>query len=172
MTFTAIDFETAMDHHICAVGIVCVEGGEVVDEFSALIRPPGNQYSWFTIKVHGIQPHDTANAPSFPDLYPEIAKRLRGRVVVAHNEAFDRSVLKKTMADYGLDYSDLDLPEPWECTCRIFRAKGYRPANLAACCERLDIPLNHHEALSDARACAALYLTAMNQQQTIPCYHD
>lgn len=167
MTFTAIDFETAVDHHICAVGIVCVKDGRVVDEFCALIQPPGNLYHWSTIRVHGIHPKDTVNAPSFPDIYPEIAKRIKGKVVVAHNEPFDRSVLKKTMADYGLDYDELKLADPWECTCRMYRAKGLRPANLAACCDRLGIPLNHHEALSDARACAALYLAAKQQRHTL-----
>jgi DNA polymerase-3 subunit epsilon len=92
-----------------------------------LIRPPGNYYSWYTIQVHGIQPRDATNAPSFPDIYPEIARRLKGRVVVAHNEVFDRSVLKKTMTDYGLDYNDLELPEPWECTRRIYGPKAIDP---------------------------------------------
>jgi DNA polymerase III epsilon subunit-like protein len=38
-TFTAIDFETAIGHHPCSVGIVTVENGVVVDEFVSLIRP-------------------------------------------------------------------------------------------------------------------------------------
>ncbi len=30
MNFVAIDFETAVRHHICAVGIVTVENGEII----------------------------------------------------------------------------------------------------------------------------------------------
>ena len=41
-TFTAIDFETADRHHICAVGIVSIENGKIVDEFHTLIQPPNN----------------------------------------------------------------------------------------------------------------------------------
>ena len=52
MTFTAIDFETAIGHHPCSVGIVTVENGVIVDEFVTLIKPPKNEYSPFTIKVH------------------------------------------------------------------------------------------------------------------------
>jgi DNA polymerase III epsilon subunit-like protein len=37
MTFTAIDFETAIGHHPCSVGIVTVENGVVVDEFVVLL---------------------------------------------------------------------------------------------------------------------------------------
>ncbi len=157
-TFTAIDFETAKHHHICAVGIVTVENGKIIDEFSALIQPPNNEYSWHNVQVHGITENDTANAPFFDKVYPEIKKRLAGRTIVAHNEAFDRGVLQKTMADFGIDYSDLNIADRWECTMKIYRAKGYKPYSLNACCKVNGIELNHHEALSDARACALLFL--------------
>jgi DNA polymerase-3 subunit epsilon len=157
MTFTAIDFETAIGHHICSVGIICMENGVIRDEFSSLIRPPDNYYNWHNIQVHGITAEQTKNAPAFDTVYPEIKKRLKGKAVVAHNESFDRSVLIKTMQDYGLNYADLALPNRWECTLSIYRSKGFDPAGLEACCERLGIDLNHHEAISDARACAELY---------------
>jgi DNA polymerase-3 subunit epsilon len=157
-TFTAIDFETAIRHHICAVGIVTVENGEIIDEFSALIQPPNNEYDWRNIRVHRITKNDTVDALFFDKVYPEIKKRLSGRIIVAHNESFDRNVLKKTMADYGIDYTDLNINNRWECTLKIYRAKGFQPANLNACCQIMRIELNHHEALSDARACAMLYL--------------
>ena len=151
-TFTAIDFETATRHHICAVGIVSVENGKIIDEFSALIQPPGNEYFWKNIEIHGIIPEDTTSAPFFDKMYPEIKKRLFGKTVVAHNESFDRNVLRKTMTDFGIDYSDLNIADRWECTLRIHGAA------LNVCCEANGIELNHHEALSDARACAMLYL--------------
>jgi DNA polymerase III subunit epsilon len=160
MNFTAIDFETATGKRssACAVGIVRVEDGNIVNTFSSLIQPPGNSYFGMNIAVHGISPQDTANAPTFRQLYPEIRARLAGRTLVAHNESFDRSVLKRTMEHYGLDYAELGLPERWECTMRIYKAKGFAPYKLNACCERLNIQLQHHEALSDAIGCAHLYL--------------
>jgi DNA polymerase-3 subunit epsilon len=108
LTFTAIDFETATAFHPCSVGIVTVENGVIVDEFMTLIKPLNNEYSPFTIKVHGIYPRDTAHAKSFVEVFPEIQKRLQNRVVVAHNESFDRNVLAKSMALYGLDYDSLN----------------------------------------------------------------
>ncbi|MEI6057129.1 MAG: hypothetical protein WCR55_13865 [Lentisphaerota bacterium] len=62
------------------------------------------------------------------------------------------------MTYYGLDYSELNLAPNWECTCRIYRSKGFKPANLVACCTRMEIELIHHQALSDATGCAMLYL--------------
>lgn len=158
MTFTAIDFETATAYHPCSVGIVTVENGIIVDEFVTLIKPPNNLYSPFTIQVHGIHPRDTVNAKSFMQVYPEIQKRLQNRVVVAHNESFDRNVLAKSMALYNLNYDDLNIGPRWECTVKIYKAKGFKPAKLSDCCKVMNIALEHHEALSDARACAKLYL--------------
>ena len=160
MFFSAIDFETATGKRssACAVGITIVENGKIVDEYSSLIQPPNNEYLYYNSKIHGITKNDTANGPLFPDVYPEIQKRLSGKIVVAHNEAFDRSVLQKTMEYYHMDFSELNISNPWECTLKIYRGKGYSPASLDACCKRLGIKLNHHEALSDARGCAMLYL--------------
>ncbi len=154
MNFTAIDFETAVGqrHSACAVAIVTVENGKIIDEYYTLIQPPDNEYFYRNIDVHGITPEDTANEPFFDELYPEIKKRLAGKTVVAHNESFDRSVLRKTMEHYGLDYSELNLADKWECTYKIHGAA------LNVCCHKHGIELNHHEALSDARACALLYL--------------
>lgn len=160
MTFTAIDFETATGYaeSACAVGIITVDNGVITDEFHALIQPPDNEYWFRNIQVHGIKPIQTMNVPTFDGVFPEIKKRLFGRKIVAHNESFDRNVLMKTMKYYGLYYDELEIADRWECTCRIYKAKGYKPANLAACSARNNIQLHHHEALSDARACAKLYL--------------
>ncbi len=160
LTFSAIDFETAHKHHICSVGIVHVENGEIVDEFHTLIKPPQNYFNPYTIKVHGITPADTYHAPYFDEIYPDIRQHLYERILVAHNESFDRNVLMKSMQDYGLNYSDLRIANRWECTLQIYRKLGYKPARLNACCEKHNIPLQHHDALSDARACAQLYLIA------------
>ncbi|WP_343705672.1 3'-5' exonuclease [Flavobacterium sp.] len=158
MNFTAIDLETATGYHPCSVGIVTVENGIIVDEYVSLIKPPNNEYNPFTIRVHGIYPKDTINAKSFFQIYPEIEKRLKNRVVVAHNESFDRNVLMKTMLLHGLNYDDLNIAAKWECTVKIYKAKGVKPTKLSDCCREMDIQLNHHEALSDARACAKLYM--------------
>ena len=138
LSFAAIDFETATGYmeSACAVGIVTVTDGEITDEYYSLIQPPENEYWRANILVHGITPEMTESLPGFHAIYPEIKKRLQGKVIVAHNEQFDRNVLKRTMQMYRLDYDELLLPEHWECTCRIYRSLGYKPVNLSACCER------------------------------------
>ena len=62
------------------------------------------------------------------------------------------------MAFNGLDYDDLNIGSRWECTVKIYKAKGLKPATLSDCCREMKVELNHHEALSDAIACAKLFL--------------
>ena len=50
--FVAIDFETAIKHHICAVGIVTVVNGEIIEEYYSLIKPPNNEYNYYCTQVH------------------------------------------------------------------------------------------------------------------------
>ena len=158
MNFTAIDFEYAVGQDTaCSVGIVTVENGEIVEEYHQLIQPPDNRYTHWTTNVHGLSSVDTRNAPLFPEVYPEIKKRLDDRLVVAHNIGTDRSVLLKCMSRYEIEHNDLSIKN-WECTLKIYRKKGFKPCDLNTLCSHFDIELNHHEALSDARACAMLYM--------------
>jgi DNA polymerase-3 subunit epsilon len=159
-TFTAIDFELATAEYtsVCALGIVNVKDGEIINEYYSLVRPPQNKYMWQTTRVHGIKPKDTADAQTFEELFPTLHVLLAGQRMVAHNEAFDRSVLQKTMKYYGLDYKVLSLQDKWECTSNLYRSKGFAKTKLSICCEIMGIQLDHHDALSDARGSALLYL--------------
>ncbi|MGJ8656217.1 MAG: 3'-5' exonuclease [Akkermansiaceae bacterium] len=160
MNFVAIDFETANGarNSACAVGIVTVKDGIITDTYYTLIKPPRNAYHWGCIRVHGIKPADTISALTFAELYPEFQRRLQGQTVVAHNAPFDRGVLRACMDTAALDYNSLEIHDKWQCTVQIYRKKGFKPCNLNACCEVLGIELQHHQALSDAKACAELYL--------------
>ena len=118
--------------------------------------------------MHGITEVDTRFAPDFIGVYPEIKKRISGMVTVAHNESFDRTVLLKTMKDYNIPLTDVIMEARWECTLKIYRKKGYKPAKLDACCKVHHIALKHHDALSDARACGKLFLIA--QYERLPLF--
>ncbi len=164
MEFVAIDFETATasKDSACAVGVVWVQGLDIVEEYYTLIQPPNNEYNFYNTRVHGIRAKDTEQAPTFLEVYPKIKSILQGKKMVAHNSAFDRDVLLHIMLSYGLDFSDLQLPKRWDCTVKIYRKKGLHKVNLAACSKLYGIDLLHHNALSDAKACAKLYMIHHN----------
>ena len=149
--FTAIDFETAQGYRwsICQVGLVRVVNGIITDEISLLVQPPNNYYWERFIDIHGITPEMTKNIPAFDQVWHKIEPYIKEQIVVAHNGlAFDFPVLNKTLAYYGMQTPEYEK----QCTYRIFKD------NLASICRKYNIPLNHHDALSDAKACAELYL--------------
>jgi DNA polymerase-3 subunit epsilon len=159
-TFTSIDFELATSDYnsVCAVGLVSVLDGKIVNEYYSLVQPPENKYMWQTTRVHGIKAKDTANAPTFLDIFPEILPLVYGQKMVAHNEELDRKVLRRCMQHYGLVYEDLGLQEKWDCTSIIYKQLGFAKTKLSVVCEIMGIKLNPHDALSDARASAELFL--------------
>ena len=149
-TFTALDFETAQGYRwsICQIGLVRVVEGEVADSLSLLVQPPNNYYWRSFSDIHGIRWWDTQDSPTFDQVWPQISPYIEGQTVIAHNSAFDFGCLEQTLSHYGMEMPTFS----GHCTYRIYR-KG-----LGALCEEHGIPLNHHDALSDARACAALFL--------------
>jgi DNA polymerase III subunit epsilon len=157
-TFVAIDFETAdpSPDSACAVALVRVEGWEVVAKTARLIRPP-RQWMYFT-HIHGIEWEHVAGEPSFAEVWPELVHLLDGADhLVAHNAPFDRNVLRACCAAARLDMP----PLPFICTVQVARRTwNLRPANLPAVCRFLNIPLNHHDALSDAEAAARIVIAA------------
>ena len=97
--FAAIDFETANEQRtsVCSVGVVIVRDGEIVDNYYSLIRPEPEYYTYWNTRVHGLTLADTACAPVFPTVWQEIAPRIEGLTLVAHNKAFDESCLKAVL---------------------------------------------------------------------------
>lgn len=151
LNFTAIDFETAIGprYSICQVGLVVVENGIITNTYNQLIQPPNNEYSFWNIRVHGIYPEHTENAPLFPDIWNELEPLVQNQLLIAHNAPFDRSCLIKT-----LEYYHLPVPVfQFECTYKATKMK------LNDACNAYNVVLQkHHDALSDALACAGLYM--------------
>lgn len=156
--FAAIDFETAnySADSACAVGLVIVEGGQIVDRAYSLIRPPTRQFA-FT-HIHGLTWSDVRHAPTFADVWSQIRARLAGaRFLAAHNAPFDRNVLSSCCDSSGVPA----VRRRFVCTVQVAREVwGIYPTKLPDVCRRLRIPLRHHQADSDAEACARIVIAA------------
>lgn len=142
--------------------MVRVENGVIVHEETRLIRPPRREFV-FTY-IHGIRWEDVRTAPAFGELWPEIAPLFHGvPVLAAHNAPFDRGVLAGCCEAAGITPPRL----PFLCTVQVARSVWQiRPTSLSNVCRRLEIPLNHHEAGSDSRACAEIVLKALGKITT------
>ena len=157
-SFAAIDFETATSERssACAVGVVVFEQGSPVDRRRLLIRPPGNRYDPFNTVLHGIGPADTRDSPPFPEVWDQVAGMLDGHLVVAHNTAFDMSVLRRSAEHYRYEPESF----PFACTYRLARSAmpEARSWGLKVLAPEFGIPLSHHDPLSDAQAAGHLWL--------------
>jgi DNA polymerase-3 subunit epsilon len=156
--FVAIDFETA-DHgkdSACAIGLVRAEGGHIVRSEHFLIRPPRRQFV-FTY-VHQITYQMVAHAPTFGEIWHRIAPILEGAdFFAAHNSPFDQGVLEACCTAHRIP---MPAP-PFIDTVKVARRTwDLYPTKLPNVCAHLSIPLNHHDALSDALACAKIVLAA------------
>lgn len=159
MKIVAIDFETA-DYgadSACALGIVAIKDGQITHATSRLIRPPRKQFI-FTY-IHGITWNDVKEEAGFGDVWNDFYDYWADAdYLVAHNAPFDRKVLFTCCEKAGLGKPEA----PFLCTVRIARTHWkFRPANLAYVSEQLGIALKHHDAASDALACAAITTRAL-----------
>lgn len=155
-SFSALDFETATwnPSSVCQVGIVRMENGKIVEKVNRLVQPPKNEYFYKNIEVHGIKPEDTTDAPLFEEVWFEFKHLIEDQVVVAHNANFDVNCLRNSLAYYDIAQPDFEV----RCTRVIYRR------GLAYLSKKYKIQLNHHDAYSDAHACAQLYLMHLRRQ--------
>ncbi len=157
--FAAIDFETANGcrSSVCSVGVVVVRQGRVVDSFYSLIRPEPNYYAWFCQRVHGLCHDDTDDAELFPDVWGKVHPLVEGLPLVAHNAMFDEGCLRAAMQVYRMDWPDYVFFDTLRASRRKLRnLPNHQLHTVAAACGfNLE---NHHHALADAEACAAIAL--------------
>ena len=161
LCFVAIDFETPNReaNAACSVGLVRVEDGKIVAKECRLINPQTYFLAEFTEDVHHITADDVKDAPLFDKVWQELSPLLDGAdFIAAHNAPFDRSVLYKCCESYKIK----PPAQKFVCTVNIARSCWkLDPATLPDVCDHLGIKLNHHEALSDALACAQIVINAI-----------
>lgn len=158
LDFTAIDFETANGFRgsPCAVGLVKVRGGRLVETATWLMRPPQGHDAFDprNVAIHGIRSDDVARQPRFGELFAEIGGFIGEDVLVAHNAAFDLGVIRSALEVSGLPGPAYD----YACTVVLSRRTYDLPSHsLPFVAEAAGVPLvNHHDASEDAAACAGI----------------
>lgn len=165
-TFVAVDFETANRMggvSACQIALVKVHQGQVIDRMSTLIKPPSGYDHFEFTDIHGITARDVHNSPSWTDVAPYALRFSAGLPMYAHNAAFDKRVWQE------LDefFRTQTLPSDFFCSYRTAKdlVPGLSDYKLPTVTRAL-VPgfrLNHHDATSDAEACA-LIVAALQQR--------
>ena len=163
--FTAIDFETANGSPAspCAVGMVRVRDGKIVDQLSFLIQPPYPN-NWFhegNIRVHGIRPSDVDGAPTMQEALQFMLRFIDGDVLVAHNAPFDMGVLRASATLIQQDLPELQYACSLAIARKTYNLESYRLNAVAYAIGHEEF--DHHDALADSDACARIIIHAADR---------
>jgi len=155
-TFVVIDLETtgiSRFDRICEIGMIRIEGNEIVDRFDSLINPG---VSINNTIFHGIENWMVKDAPSFRDIADQVADYIRDTVLIAHNAPFDMRFIRYEFQRLNTDLSNFAL-----CTLKL--ARKLHPRFPSHCLDYMlreydIINEHHHRAVSDAESSARLFL--------------
>lgn len=160
LDFTAIDFETANGFRgsPCAVGLVRVRDGVMVDRAEWLMRPPRgfDRFDPRNVRIHGITAEQVSAAPRFGEVFERIAAFLGSDVLVAHNARFDVGVIESALEVSGRDVPAMGYACSLVLARRVYDLPSYALPSAAR--EAGFTPGRHHDALADAEACAAILI--------------
>ena len=157
LNFVAIDFETMTPEltSACAIGLVRVTDGNIQQKFYSLINPIPDNRDQNNTHIHCITPEMVVSAPTFAQLFPQLAQFIGGLPIVCHNRGADINIMQRCMDYYGL--TGIDTANNY-CT---FEMTGQ---SLTACCAQFGISMGaHHDALDDADACAKVFLACQGE---------
>lgn len=139
---------TAHADRITEIGLVEVDRGQHLGEWSSLVNPE-RPIPQMIESLTGISDAMVADAPTFAELAHDLYARLAGKTLVAHNARFDYSFLQSEFRRVGLKYAPDVL-----CTVRLSRRlfPQERRHNLDSLIARHGLSCdNRHRALADAR---------------------
>ncbi len=157
-----LDFETtglsaADGDRVVEVAVLRLEGGCFGEprRWSRLVRPERG-IPEVALGIHGITEEMVADAPRFPEVWPELCEMLDGAALVAHNARFDLGFL---MAE--CDRAGLSLPNFRATVCTLSIARdlfGLPRCSLVSLAERCSVPMPvAHRALADCEATLGVY---------------
>lgn len=126
--------------------------GRFVDEFATLVNPDGTDTG--PVYVHGITNDQVLEAPTFAEIAAELLTRMEGRVVVAHNAAFEERFLLAELERLGISL------RPVPALCTLWLAQHTMPTpnhRLTTIARHTGILMpDAHAALGDVRATSTL----------------
>jgi DNA polymerase III subunit epsilon len=154
--WAVIDLETTgiftkVDRIVEIAVVRLTADGEEMDTWTTMVNP---QRDIGEVETHGIFASDVRGAPTFADIAPEVAARLGGARLAAHNARFDLDFLAVAMTKAGVRWL---RPEAL-CTMVVPNRLGIvKSRRLDSCCAEIGVPYEHaHTALTDAQASAGI----------------
>lgn len=143
-----LDTETnGLEGEVLQIAVLDAASGDVL--FESLVNP-GAEVRWDerARDLHGLGPAAVAGAPTWDWIHDGVLAAIGARTIIAYNAAYDRPVLAREAARYGLDLGDAGKRGRWECAMEA-RSDYWE--------DRGWIPLGgNHDAAGDCRAARAV----------------
>ena len=139
---------TATHDRITEIGIIEVNRGRLISEWSTLVNP-GMSIPPMIQSLTGITNDMVALAPAFADIQRDVLQRLDDKLFIAHNARFDYGFLKNEFRRCGVSFNARVL-----CTVKLSRKLYPHHArhNLDTLLERHGLDCEaRHRALGDAK---------------------
>ena len=169
--YVVIDIETTGNapkkgDRIIQIGLVVVERGKIIDQFSSFINPE-REIPQFIQQFTGIANDRVQEAPTFSSIAPIVMEYLHDAYFVAHNVPFDLSFIQYELEASGYNY----FSGPFIDTVELARLllpteESYKLNHLA---NHLNIEHDRpHQADSDAEVTAELLIFLLDKLNNLP----
>lgn len=176
--FKARSNDPVQPHIVQLALVTCDDDGAELSAKSVIVRPDGWTIPPEMTAIHGIS-HERAMDEGIPEeaaVEMFIVAQSRARLRVAHNESFDRRIVRIAMTRAGIERDFIEAIEARASYCTCNNAKtivnlpptapmvargmnGPKPPKLIECIKYFfgeELP-GAHDALIDARAASRLY---------------
>jgi DNA polymerase-3 subunit epsilon len=187
--FKARSSDPAQPHLVQLALVTVSDDGAETQAASLIVRPDGWTIPPAMTAIHGIS-HERAMDEGVPETAAVTAFMMaQGAALlrVAHNESFDRRIMRIAMTRAGIQRDMIEFIEGREsfCTCNAakpilnlppsgkMKAVGFngpKPPKLAECIQFFfgEDLAGAHDALVDTRACARIYFRIRNGATNAP----
>lgn len=167
------------DDQIVEIAIINTQGATLLDTLVRPTIPIGAEAAY----VHGLQDADLADAPTFADLWPQIAEILTGKTILTYNMRFDSAMLTQSARAHAINLNWLspDLDVKLGCLMEMSTKHLIRRRwlSLFNCAAFLGVQVQEpaHRALGDARTALAILIaiakeSAISGEQRRPPDND
>jgi len=165
LEFVAFDVETTglyKNDRIVEIAFVAFSDGKVLEEWSTLVNPLRDIGK---SNIHGVTSSMVSTAPLFEDVINDIFRMINGRVLVAHNLAFDVRML---IQEFNRANTQGEIGKGF---CTMVASRRLLPGvgdSLASTCAELGVEtLKAHSALGDAHMAMQVFEKLIEDDQEI-----
>lgn len=164
--YLSFDVETPnrKNDRISQIGLLLIQNGNIVENHSTLINPE-TYFEGINTEITGLDASKVSHAPTLIKYWPSVKDLFENYVVIAHNAAFDLTVLYKALVSYGIEFPKIK----YVCTYNEAMNKfpELKKFSLNALAEHFNISLeNHHNAGADAKVCSLIFEEMKSQNFT------